>query len=150
LDPDLDHPGGVSNVPARSDDVVAAWAAFVGSFSGGRPDLAERSKEILRARFGRDLVKAEASSVYPQGMSEMTTLKVSRQARDRFAAAAKARGLSVRALLDELSRRAADAALMEQVARQMAQLRDTDPDAWADYLDEGRSWEEGTIERLDA
>jgi hypothetical protein len=80
----------------------------------------------------------------------MTTLKVSRQTRDRFAAAAKARGLSVRALLDDLSRRAADAALMEQAARQMTHLRDTDPDGWADYVAEGRAWEEGTIDPIEA
>lgn len=83
-------------------------------------------------------------------MSEMTTLKVTRQTRDRFAAAAKARGLSVRALLDELSRRAADTALMEQAAQQMTRLRDTDPDGWTDYVAEGRAWEEGTVDRLEA
>jgi hypothetical protein len=83
-------------------------------------------------------------------MSEMTTIKVSRLVRDRFASAAKARGVSMRALLDELSRRAADAALMEQAARQMAQLREADPEAWADYVAEGRTWEEGAVDRLDA
>jgi hypothetical protein len=90
-----------------------------------------------------------SGSGYPYGMSEMTTLKVSRAVRDRFAAAAEARGLTIRALLDDLSRQAADAALMEQSARQMARLRDTDPEAWAEYVDEGRTWEEATVERLD-
>jgi hypothetical protein len=83
------------------------------------------------------------------GVSDLTTLKVSRQARDRFAAAARARGMTVRALLDDLSRGAEDTAAMEQVGRQMGKLRDTDPDAWHGYLDEGGAWEERTVERFD-
>lgn len=39
---------------------------------------------------------------------------------------------------------------MDQVAAQMTLMRDTDPDSWADYLAEGRAWEEGTSERLDS
>ncbi len=83
-------------------------------------------------------------------MSELTSLKVPLPVRDRLTIAAKARGVSVRALLDDLSRQAADAALMDQAAGQMARLRDTDPDAWADYLDQGRQWEQGTVEWLDS
>jgi hypothetical protein len=48
------------------------------------------------------------------------------------------------------ARQAADAALMEQAAQQMMRLRETDPDAWADYIDEGRRWDEGTVDRIDA
>ncbi len=80
----------------------------------------------------------------------MTSLKVPPEVRDRFAAAAKVRGLTVRALRDQLSREVADTALMEQAARQMSQLREADPDAWNDYLAEGRHWEEATVEPLDA
>lgn len=58
--------------------------------------------------------------------------------------------MTVRALLDQLSRDAADSALMAQAARQMSRLRETDPGAWNDYLTEGRHWEEGTIEPVDA
>lgn len=83
-------------------------------------------------------------------MSDLTSLKVPQEVRDRFAAAAKVRGLTVRALLDQLSRQVADAALMEQAARQMSQLRAADPDAWNDYLAEGRRWEEATVEHLGA
>lgn len=83
-------------------------------------------------------------------MPNLTSLKVPPEVRDRFAAAAKARGLTVRALLDELSRQAADAALLDQVRSQMSELRESDPEAWGDYLDEGRTWEEGTVEGLDA
>lgn len=80
----------------------------------------------------------------------MTSLKVPYEVRDRFATAAKARGLTVRALLAELSQQAVDAALMKQAAQRMVELRESDPGAWADYLAEGRTWEEGTIERLDS
>lgn len=83
-------------------------------------------------------------------MTEWTSLKVPRQVRDRLATAAHARGLTVRALLDELSRKAADDALMERAAAEMRHLRDTDPAAWSEYVQEGTAWEEGAIERIDA
>lgn len=83
-------------------------------------------------------------------MSDLTSLKVPYEVRDRFAAAARARGVTVRAFLDELSRQVADVELMEQVGRQMSQLREADPAAWDDYVTEGRIWEEGTVERFDA
>ena len=83
-------------------------------------------------------------------MSNLTSLKVPPEVRDRFAAAAKVRGVTVRTLLEQLSREVADSALMEQVGRQMSQLREADLGAWNDYLAEGRHWEEGTIEPVDA
>lgn len=83
-------------------------------------------------------------------MPELTSLKVSAEVPDRFATAAKVHGLTVRGLLDRLSREVADAALMEQAARQMVQLHEADPNAWNDYLAEGHRWEEGTSEPLDA
>ncbi len=82
-------------------------------------------------------------------MTEWTSLKVPRYVRDRLATAARARGITVRALLDDLSRKAADGALMEQAATQMRRLRDTDPASWAEYVQEGTAWEEGTLERID-
>lgn len=83
-------------------------------------------------------------------MSQATTIKVPVYVRDRLASVAKVRGITIRGLLDELSRRALDATLMEQAGQQMARMRDADPDAWADYLHEGREWEERTVERLDS
>lgn len=58
--------------------------------------------------------------------------------------------MTVRALLDEMSRQAADEALMDQAAAQMLALRDGDPPEWESYLTEGFAWEQGTVERLDA
>jgi hypothetical protein len=83
-------------------------------------------------------------------MPDLTSLKVPYEVRDRFAVAAKVRGLTVRALLDQLSREVADLAMMEKAAQQMSQMQETAPDAWDDYLAEGRQWEEGTVEPLDA
>ena len=37
----------------RTNEQTAAWDAFVGSFTSGDPDFAERSEEILRAELGR-------------------------------------------------------------------------------------------------
>jgi len=83
-------------------------------------------------------------------MSALTSIKVTTEVRDRFASAATLRGVTVRALLDRLSREVADAALMEQAAGQMSRLHEADPDAWDDYLSEGREWEERTGEPLGA
>jgi hypothetical protein len=83
-------------------------------------------------------------------MPELTSLKVPVCVRDRLVTAAQARGLTVRALLDELSRKAADDAMMAQAGAEMDRLRDSDPDGWRGYLGEGLSWEKGTVERLDA
>ena len=58
--------------------------------------------------------------------------------------------MTVRALLDQLSRQLADATLMDQAAQQLRHLSETDPEAWNDYLAEGGRWEEATTERLDA
>lgn len=80
----------------------------------------------------------------------MTSLKVPLDVRDRFAAAAAARGCTVRALLDQLSRQVADQALMDQAADQMRIMRERDPDAWATYAAEGQEWEQGSIEPVEA
>lgn len=58
--------------------------------------------------------------------------------------------MTMSAFLDQLSREVADSALMEQVAAQMNHMRESDPGAWADYVHEGTTWEEATIEHLDA
>ncbi|MGH9246367.1 MAG: hypothetical protein ACRD29_19050 [Acidimicrobiales bacterium] len=42
-----------------------------------------------------------------------------------------------------------DAALLDRVAHEMTTLRESDPEAWADYLEEGQRWEDGTVDRVD-
>lgn len=81
-------------------------------------------------------------------MPELASLTVPIEVRDRLARAAAARGLTVGALLDDFSRRALDDVLMEQVEDEMSALSQADPQAWSAYVDEGRAWEEGTIEPL--
>lgn len=76
-------------------------------------------------------------------MSEMTSIKVSSLVRDRLAKAAKARGVTMRVLLEDLSLSAMDDALMDAAAEKMARLRDSDPHEWAVYVEEGRDWLEG-------
>lgn len=83
-------------------------------------------------------------------MTDWTTIKVPREVRDRLATAAQAQGGTVRSLLEELSRKAVDDALMQQVADQMERLRDHDPASWAEYLQEGAAWEQGTVEPIEA
>ncbi len=79
-------------------------------------------------------------------MPELTSLKVPVAVRDRFALTARARGVTVRALLEELSRKVADEMLMDTVAGQMGLMQETDPDRWREYLTEGAAWEDQTIE----
>ncbi|MGQ0463807.1 MAG: hypothetical protein ACT4QG_00660 [Sporichthyaceae bacterium] len=81
-------------------------------------------------------------------MPEMTSIKVPVGTRDRLAAAAQARGTTVRALLDEYSRRVLDEELMRRAGAEMAALRDGNPREWDVYLAEGSAWEQGTVERL--
>lgn len=78
-------------------------------------------------------------------MSELTSVKIPVEVRDRLAAAAQARGITVRFLLDELSRRAVDDALMARVGGEMARLEAEAPEEWAGYLAEGREWDEATV-----
>lgn len=81
-------------------------------------------------------------------MPDLTSVKIPVQVRDRLAVAAKARGITVRALLDELSRQAADQALMAQAADDMTRLREHAPQEWDDYIGEGDAWEAGTVDRI--
>lgn len=81
-------------------------------------------------------------------MPDLTSLKVPVHVRDRLAVAARARGITVRALLDELSWQAADEALMAQASADLDRLRTSDPDAWRDYIDEGEAWEAATRDRI--
>ncbi len=82
-------------------------------------------------------------------MPDWTTIKVSTLVRDRFAAAAKARGVTMRVLLEGLSHDVMDDALMEAAAAKMARLRDIDPNEWAGYVEEGRGWLEGPDDPVD-
>ncbi|MGQ0625360.1 MAG: hypothetical protein ACT4PP_12025 [Sporichthyaceae bacterium] len=65
-----------------------------------------------------------------------TTIKVEAVVRDRIAAVARARGISMGALLDVESRRLAEAERWSQIQDDCERLRRDDPAGWADYLQE--------------
>lgn len=50
--------------------------------------------------------------------------------------------------ISDRDRLAADA-MMRRVRVQMMSLRETDPQSWAEYLQEGQAWEEGMAEPVD-
>lgn len=79
-------------------------------------------------------------------MTDLTTIKVPRQTRDRLSTIAAARHTTMRAVLDQLARDAENEVLMDQADQGMRRFRQNDPDGWADYLTEGLAWEEGTVD----
>src|SRR5664279_3330471 len=151
---DTTSPVGTSSSGTAPFSPLAMLATVVRVGAGGQRDRRpRRGGPAPRARDGRSA--HAAFGVHPLmgyllGVSNLTSVKIPIEVRDRFAAAAEIRGITVRALLDQLSCQVEDAALMEQAARQMRQLREVDPEAWGNYLTEGGQWEEATIERLDA
>lgn len=83
-------------------------------------------------------------------MPELTSIKVTPAVRDRLALAASERGMTMRSLVDELSRAAADQAHLSRAGREMAAVRDQDPQSWQDYLDDGRDWDQGSSDPVGA
>lgn len=76
------------------------------------------------------------------GMS-VTTIKVDTAVRDRLSDVAGKRGITMGALLEELSRKAEDEQFWAEVYASYERLQ-ADPEAWADYLAEGLSWTEAS------
>ena len=65
-----------------------------------------------------------------------TTIKVDAVIRDRIAAVARARGLTMGALLEVESLRLEREVKWQQVEADCARLQHEDPDGWAEYLRE--------------
>jgi hypothetical protein len=112
-------------------------------------DLRAKARKYWRAVHRCHWPSCGVPIMGPLGMTDWTSLKVPRYVRDRLATVARARGLTVRALVDDLSRKVADDTLMEQAATQVKHLRDTSSASWAEYVQEGMAWEQGTLERID-
>lgn len=74
----------------------------------------------------------------------MTTIKVDSAVRDRLTEIARARGVTMGALLDAESRRLQVEQHWVDVEASYARLRAEDPSGWADYLDELDVWAAGT------
>jgi predicted transcriptional regulator len=73
-----------------------------------------------------------------------TTIKVDTVVRDRLAVLARARGMTMGALLAEATERLEREAFFAHARLQLEHLRHADPDAWEADRAESRSWQAGT------
>lgn len=74
-----------------------------------------------------------------------TTIKVDPAVRDRLAQVARARGVSMGALLDAESQRLVREMRWQEIEDAYGRLQG-DPDAWRSYLAELEEWEAGVAE----
>ena len=82
-------------------------------------------------------------SRYTDGMTEMTTIKVSLETRDRLKRLADEDHLTMDAALSLVLERAEDARFWEGVHADYARLQ-ADPRQWADYVGELAEWDTTT------
>ncbi len=73
-------------------------------------------------------------------LMSLTTIKVDQEVRDRLAEIARARGVTMGALLDGESRRLQIEHHWTDVEASYTRLRAEDPAGWAEYLDELGTW----------
>ncbi|MDG4826893.1 hypothetical protein O7635_34030 [Asanoa sp. WMMD1127] len=73
-----------------------------------------------------------------------TTIKVDSSVRDRLAALARERGITMGALLLEATERLERDAFFARAQTQLERLRREDPQAWERDRDESRAWQQGT------
>ena len=71
-----------------------------------------------------------------------TTLSVPTHVRDTFAAVAASRNTTMLALLDEAASRLKREEAMRQATESYERLAQEDPEGFAEYLAEGRQWDE--------
>ena len=84
---------------------------------------------------------------YTEGMTEMTTIKVSVQTRDRLKRLADEEHLTMDAALSRVLDKTEDARFWEGVRADYARLQ-ADPEEWADYLGELAEWDATTSDGL--
>jgi hypothetical protein len=84
---------------------------------------------------------------YTDGMTEMTTIKVSGQTRDRLKRLADEEHLTMDAALSRALDQVEDARFWQGVRADYARLQ-ADPSAWADYAGELAEWEVATSDGL--
>jgi len=73
-----------------------------------------------------------------------TTIKVDSTVRDRLAALARDRGITMGALLAEATERLEREAFFARAREQLDRLREENPDDWEADRAESRSWQAGT------
>jgi antitoxin MazE7 len=71
----------------------------------------------------------------------MTTIKVDTVVRDRLAAVAEARGITMAALLRDVSSELEEQLRWTLIEESYERLRREDPDGWAEYLAELHTWD---------
>jgi predicted DNA-binding protein len=71
----------------------------------------------------------------------MTTIKVDTVVRDRLAAVAEAKGITMAALLRDISSELEEQQRWVMIEESYERLRREDPDGWAEYLAELRTWD---------
>jgi hypothetical protein len=71
----------------------------------------------------------------------MTTIKVDTVVRDRLAAVAEAKGITMAALLRDVSSELEEQQRWVLIEASYERLRREDPDGWAEYLAELRTWD---------
>jgi predicted transcriptional regulator len=78
-------------------------------------------------------------------MTERTTIKLSVPLRDRIAALAERRGVTMGELLERMVERAETAEFFAELDEDLSRLRDRNPEEWEAYRRESRDWEDATI-----
>jgi hypothetical protein len=77
-----------------------------------------------------------------------TTVRVSRQTRERLARLAKAWGLTTPELIAELARRAEEDTLLDRMNAHYQALHE-DPDVWAEHARERERWDATLLDGLE-
>lgn len=102
-----------------------------------------RAPTTFDAPVDKERILSMDTARYAASMS-LTTIKVDSGVRDRLAEIARARGVTMGALLDAESRRLQVEQHWTDVEASYARLRAGDPAGWTEYLDELRTWDAGT------
>jgi hypothetical protein len=76
----------------------------------------------------------------------MTTIKVDTVVRDRLAMVAEARGITMAALLRDVSSELEEQQRWVLIEESYKRLRREDPDGWAEYVTELHTWESASAD----
>jgi predicted DNA-binding protein len=85
---------------------------------------------------------------HTSAVSASTTVRVSRETRERLARLAKASGLTTAELIAELTRRAEEDTLLDRMNAHYQALHE-DPEAWEAHVDERERWDATLLDGLE-
>lgn len=80
------------------------------------------------------------------GMPNVTTIKVLSEVRDRLAAQARRRQVTMGELLERVADDLEDEEFFTRMEAELTRLRTDDPEGWSSYLAEAEEWEVGTMQ----